>query len=188
MSSFNWFDVFLGFVLLGSVLGGLRAGFARVVIGLAATIIGMLAGFWFYRLAAEKLLPYLNHNAQMANLVGFLAIFAGVLILGGLLAALLSKVFSWIGLSWFNHALGGVAGFVRGVLVVTILVDVLVAFTPPPTPEFLGDSHLLPYTNEVSAWLIDAAPRELKDSFEQQMNALRQFWTPAHRGAQEQRI
>jgi uncharacterized membrane protein required for colicin V production len=42
---FNWFDVVLVLVLLWSALTGLRAGLARVVIGLLATIAGFIVGF-----------------------------------------------------------------------------------------------------------------------------------------------
>jgi membrane protein required for colicin V production len=186
MPTFNWFDIVLCFILLGSVIGGLRAGFARVVVGLVATIAGILAGFWFYRLIAVKLLPHLNGNVDLANLFGFLVIFLGVMIAGALLAAVLSRLFRWIGLSWFDHALGGVAGVVRGVLVVTVLVDVLVAFTPPPAPGFLNDSRVLPYTNQVCGWLIDVAPWELKHSFEKQMHTIEQFWTSGQKQTQQQ--
>src|SRR5947209_1608828 len=138
MPSFNWFDLVLCLILLASVISGLRAGFARVAIGLVATVTGIVAGFWFYGLISAKLLPHLNGDVHMANLLGFVIIFAGVMIAGALLAALLSQLFRWIGLSWFDHAMGGVAGVIRGVLVVTVLVDVLVAFTPPPPPGFLN--------------------------------------------------
>ncbi|HEX4769336.1 MAG TPA: CvpA family protein [Bryobacteraceae bacterium] len=186
MPAFNWFDVALCFILLGSVLGGLRAGFARVAVGLVATIVGIIAGFWFYGLVGAKLLPHLNGNVQLANLLGFFTIFVGVMIAGAILAALLSQLFRWIGLSWFDHALGGVAGIVRGVLVVTVLVDVLVAFTPPPPPGFLNDSRVLPYTNQFSGWLIDIAPWQLKQSFERQMHTIEQFSAPASKTAHDQ--
>lgn len=186
MHSFNWFDILLAFILLGSVVGGLRAGFARVIVGLVATIMGIVAGFWFYGIVAAKLLPYLNGNVNMANLLGFLIILFGVMILGSLLAALLSRLFQWIGLSWFNHALGGVAGILRGVLMVTVLVDVLVAFAPPPPPAFLNGSRVLPYINQASGWLIDIAPWELKQSFEREMHVIEQFWVPGAKPEHEQ--
>lgn len=176
---FNWFDIVLALILLWSAVAGLRAGFARVVIGLIATIVGLIVGFWFYRIPAAKLMPWVA-KPVVADVLGFLIIFLGVILVGALIAAVLSRLFRWIGLSWFNHLLGGVAGFMRGAIFIAAIVDVLVAYSPSPTPDFLAESRLLPYAGELSAWLADLAPHELKDSFDEQMQNLRQLWQHMH--------
>ncbi len=174
MVSFTWFDVVLVLIILWSAATGLRAGLAQVVVGLVATLFGFMAGFWCYGLVAAKLMPWVRTPA-MANILGFLIIFVGVLILGSLIAALLSRLFKWIGLSWFNHLLGGVAGFLRGVLIVAVLVDIVIAFSPSPMPEAFARSRVLPYAGAIATWLVDIAPRELKDSFTEQMQNLKRF-------------
>ncbi|MGC2659030.1 MAG: CvpA family protein [Bryobacteraceae bacterium] len=173
----NWFDIFLMLVIFVSFVSGLRSGFARVVVGLIATFFGLLAGFWFYRMLAPKLLPYLKTETA-ANMLSFLLIFIGVLLLGSLIAAILSKLFSWIGLSWFNHLMGGAVGVLRGALMAAALVAVVIAFSPKPPPSFLNDSQVAPRAKQVASWLADLAPRELKDAFNQQMEDLKQFWAP----------
>ncbi|MBV9157667.1 MAG: CvpA family protein [Acidobacteriaceae bacterium] len=171
----TWFDIVLALIIVWSALSGLRAGLARVIIGVIATILGFLAGFWCYRIVAAKLTPWVATPA-IADVLGFLIIFVGVMILGSLISALLSRLLKWIGLSWFNHFLGGVAGFLRGALIAAALVDIIVAFSPSPTPDFLLRSRVVPYAGEVSSWLAELAPQELKDAFSQQMQNLRQFW------------
>jgi membrane protein required for colicin V production len=170
----NWFDIVLAIVIVVSAIAGLRTGFARVVVGLAATIVGFLAGFWCYRMVAAKFEPWIATPA-LANILGFLIIFVGIAILGALIAAMLSRVLKWVGLSWFNHLLGGAAGFLRGVLVIAVLASVLVAFAPSPTPQYLQNSRVLPYANNLAAVLAELAPHQLKDSFLQQMQNLKQF-------------
>jgi hypothetical protein len=59
--------------------------------------------------------------------------------------------------------------------VVAILANILVAFAPSPTPAFLQNSAVLPYANRVAWLLANLAPQELKDSFDQQMENLKQF-------------
>jgi membrane protein required for colicin V production len=171
----NWLDIALVLVILWSALSGVRAGLARVVVGLVATLAGLMAGFWGYRLVAAKLLPWVK-TETLANILGFLLILSGALLLGALIASLLSRVFKWIGLSWFNHLLGGVAGLLRGALIISALLDVFVAFSPSPTPAVLERSQVLPYVSQLSGWLVDLAPRELKDAFTQQLQNLRQIW------------
>jgi membrane protein required for colicin V production len=173
----NWFDIALIVIMLWSALSGLRSGLARVVVGFIATVLGLICGFWFYRMLAAKLMPWVKVTT-VASILGFLLIFVAVLILGSLLSALLSRVFNWIGLSWFNRFLGGIAGVLRGALVIAALVDVLIAFSPSPTPAFLNNSRVLPYTLQISSWVVGLAPRELKDAFTEQMENLKQLWAP----------
>jgi membrane protein required for colicin V production len=183
--SFNWFDIVLALVILVSGIAGLRSGLARVIVCLAATLAGLVAGFWCYRLVAVKLEPFIS-STTAANIVGFFAIFVAVMSLGALIAALLSRMFQWIGLSWFNHFLGGVAGLLRGALFVVILANVLIAFSPSPTPLYMENSRVLPYASQIAAALVELAPRELKDSFTREWENLKQFWSepssPQHRG------
>ena len=177
MPPFNWFDIALVLIILWSALTGLRAGFARVVIGFVAAIVGLVAGFWFYRMVAERLIAWVK-TPTVANIFGFLIVFVGVLILGSLIGSLFSRFFRWAGLSWFNHMLGGVAGFFRGALIIAALADVFVAFAPSPVPDFLARSRVLPYVGEVAGWLADLAPHSLKDAFDQQMQNLKRQWAP----------
>jgi membrane protein required for colicin V production len=175
----NWFDILLAIIILTSVVSGIRAGFARVVIHLIATIAALLLGFWCYRMVGAELLPFLSTRA-LAEIAGFLIIFFAVSLVGALLAAALAKLFRWIGLSWFDHLLGGVAGFARGILVVAALAAILVAFVPSPAPPFLTTSRVLPYAAEVAAALAQMAPKDLKDSFLQQWEKLKQMWSKPH--------
>ncbi|MBV9267870.1 MAG: CvpA family protein [Acidobacteriaceae bacterium] len=176
MTPLNWFDIVIIAILVSSALSGLRSGLARVVVGLIATIVGFLAGFWSYGLVGFKLAPYV-HSTGAANFLGFLAVFCGTLLIGALVGAILSRLLRWVGLSWLNHAMGGLAGIVRGVLLIAIMVSALVAFTPSPPPDFLNNSRLLPYASQISTWLADAAPKDLKDAFDAQMKSIRRLWT-----------
>jgi membrane protein required for colicin V production len=175
LTSLNWLDIVLALIIVCSAIAGLRAGFTRVVIGLLALIVGLVMGFWFYRLVGDNLHPWIK-NPTAANAVGFFLIFFGVALLGSIVAALLSKVLRWVGLSWFNYLLGGVAGFARGALIVAVLANVLVAFAPSPVPDYLRNSRVLPYANGVASLLAEIAPRNLKDSFAHQMDSLKQIW------------
>lgn len=175
MSHITWVDVALILIILWSVATGVRAGFARVLIGFFATIVAFLVGFWSYGIAAAKLRPWVP-NETVADVLGFLIIFMGILLIGSLIAAILSRFFAWVGLSWFNRLLGGAAGFFRGIVLIAALVDILVAFAPSPTPQMLRNSVVVPYVSEVAGWLVSLAPHMLRDSFEQQMQNLKQYW------------
>ena len=171
----TWFDVCLLLIVIWSAAMGLRAGFARVVVGTIAVLVGSITGFWCYRLVGAKLLPLVK-TPTLADVLGFLLIFSAALVLGSAVAAILSRLFQWVGLSWFDHLLGGIAGLLRGALVTAALLDFVVAFAPSPMPEAIQGSQVVPYISRVSSILVDLAPRELRDAFTQQMLNLRQMW------------
>lgn len=187
MSSFNWFDVVLGMILASSIFAGLRSGLARVIVGLIATVIGFVAAFSFYKLVSVPLVQYVPSQV-IADTLGFFTILLGVLLLGAAIGAILSRLLKWVGLSWFNHALGGLAGAVRGVLLIAIMASALIAFAPSPSPVFLNQSRLLPYATPLAAYLSDVAPREVKDAFDAQMQSIKRTWklSPPQKAAASQ--
>ncbi|HJY05226.1 MAG TPA: CvpA family protein [Bryobacteraceae bacterium] len=171
----NWFDVALLVLIVASVLSGLRTGLARVVMHLVATIAGLVAGFWFYGIAADELMPWV-HDPVAARIAGFALIFIGVMIAGALAGWLIARLFRLIGLGWLDHLLGGAAGLLRGAVIVAAIVAVIVAFSPGTPPAFLAESQVAPYATRISSVLAQFAPRELRQGFEQQIEKLKRRW------------
>jgi membrane protein required for colicin V production len=173
--NFNWLDVLLGLILAVSVIGGLRKGIARTGIGFAAVIAGLLCGLWFYGTAGAFVHTFVSSRA-LANLLGFLAIFAIILVLGGLIGALLDKLLKFVHLSWLNRLLGGAFGAVRGILICTVVVFVLMAFSAKPPPRSVAHSRIAPYVMGAARVMAYAAPRDVQEGFHRSYEKLRQAW------------
>lgn len=160
----NWLDwMIIAFVGI-SVIGGFKEGFIRLGIGFVALIVGFIAATWFYGLAADPLLPWVK-TRMLANFIGFNLIFAGVLVTGSLLAALIARVFKLVGLSPIDRVLGAAFGFVRGSLVVIIATMCLMAFAPSALPGAVETSTLAPHVIRSSRVLTAMAPFDLKEGF-----------------------
>ncbi len=172
MTSFDWILVV---ILVSSTIAGLMAGFARVTIGLAAGIFGILFGLWFYRMPAAWFAEYFESKTA-SSVLGFMLVFVGVLIAGGLLSRLIAKLFKWAGLTWLDRLLGAVFGLVRGMIVVTGIVTIVTAFAPNPPPKWIAGSQIMPYTAGVSRVLAAVAPRELKEQFDINLERIRKIW------------
>jgi len=172
----SWIDLVLALVIASSVLTGFAAGFARVAVGFAALVVGMLCGFWFYGIVAAYVIDYVTSPA-IANLIGFFVILIGVLILGAIIGRILAKFFKWVGLSWLDRLLGGAFGIVRGFLIAAVIVTVLLAFSPSPPPPSVVSSRLLPYVINVSDVLAAVTPREIKDSFYATKDRVKAVWS-----------
>ena len=171
----NWVDLVLLLVIGFSVLAGFQNGFARAGIGFAATIVGLFAGFWCYGLVGVHVQDYVSSTA-MANLIGFLLIFFGVLLLGAVIGRLLATLFKWVGLSWFDRLLGAAFGAVRGLVIAAALVTVLVAFAPSPPPKSITDSKVMPYVISAANILAAATPHEIKDAFRDTQDKVKRIW------------
>ena len=172
----NWLDILLLILLAAFVLEGVRQGFVRVVIGLAATVLGLFLAAWFYGTAGSFLLPYLS-SPSLAHVAGFLLVFIGVQLAGALLGWALAAIFKWSGLSWLDRALGALMGALKTALVGIVLVMILTAFPIKPVPNSIASSQAAPYLIEASHILVYLCPRELRDGFTTTYQRIRKLWS-----------
>ncbi len=179
-------DLLVAIVIGSSVAAGFVAGFARVGIGFAATMLGVVFGFWFYGIPGGWVHRYLK-STTASDLIGFLLVFWMFLVAGALLAKLCSKVFKWTGLSWLDRLLGAAFGLVRGALIAVAIIAVLLAFTPKPMPNWMVQSQVLPYAMEASSAISALAPNAIKNAFRESMFELRRLWDDQVRKSREDR-
>jgi len=178
----NWLDFFLILILVISTVGGIAKGFARLVIGLLAAVAGFLCGLWFYGSVAGFLLPYVSHKG-IANFIGLLLIFLGVVLLGALVGKLLALLLKWAGLSWLNRVMGGVFGLLRGLVFAIALVLALMAFSPKPPPRSVVESRIAPYVIDAAHICANLAPREVRDGVVQSYEKVKEAWAELIRKA-----
>ncbi len=175
----NALDLGIVLILLLSVAAAARAGFSREVIGMAAVVLAIVCGTWFYASAGNFLLPYVS-SPQVAHFAGFLLVFLGILLLGAIAGRIVSRVLKTVGLSWLDRILGAMFGAVRGILICVVLVMALVAFSPGPLgagpPSSVVGSHLAPYVIGASKMIVSIAPHEMKDGFHSHYDQVRQSW------------
>jgi len=172
----NWLDAVLILILVVSVLTSYRKGFSREVIGLAATIAGLLLGSWFYGSAGAFLRPYVS-SPTVANFAGFFMVFFGVLILGAVLGFFIGKFLRVTGLSIFDHALGAGFGLVRGVLIAVALIMGIMAFSATGNaPDSVVHSRVAPYVAYAARVVSAIAPKELKDGFRHTYEEANSTW------------
>jgi len=175
----NWLDIVLMVLILISVFMSFSRGFSREAFGLAATILGLLLGTWFYGSAGDFLLPYVSSKG-VANFCGFLIVFFAVLLLGAIAGAVLAKVLKVAGLSWFDRLLGAGFGAMKGLLLGIALVMAMVAFTPGAKanapPRSIVQSRLAPYMIEAASVVAAIAPYELKEGFHRTYDQVKKIW------------
>ncbi len=171
----NLLDLVFGVILLISVFSGFRKGFARIGIGLAATILAFLLAALYYLEAGRPLREYTS-SVGVANFLGYLGIFTGVLMVGALLGQAATKFFKSVGLSWLNRALGGAVGFLRGLLIAIVILMAANAFLPGEPPSLVVRSTLAPYLLDSSKILSNLMPKEFKQEFLKNYDKAKKAW------------
>jgi membrane protein required for colicin V production len=175
----NWFDLLLALILAASVLTSFRKGLSREVIHLAAGILALLCGVWFYGTAAGFLAPYIS-SPSAARLAGFLAVFLGILVLGHLVSAIVGKFLRVTGLSFFDHVLGAGFGLARGALISIALVTGIMAFSPAGhAPDAVVHSRIAPYAVDGARVVASVAPHELREGFSKTYAEVKSAWGKA---------
>jgi membrane protein required for colicin V production len=156
-------------VLLNVVLAAIQ-GFFSEALTLAGLVVGYLVAAWQYRSLAEWFEKFFK-NPWLAEILGFLLIFFGILILFGIAARIARWVMKESGLSGLDRFLGGLLGLAKGGLMVAVILMGMTAFEP--TSTFLANSQLAPYFLVIGRAAIWLAPSELRARFDQGLELLR---------------
>ena len=175
----NWLDIVLLVVLAWSVVASFRKGLTREIIGLVSVVLGLILGVWFYGAAGSFVAPYVS-SRPVSNLIGFFAIFLGVILIGSLIGFILGKFLKVTGLSIVDHALGALFGLARGLLVAVVIVMAVMAFsTGDAPPSAVVRSRMAPYVLDASRILSSMAPYELKEGFRKRYQQVKAAWGKA---------
>jgi membrane protein required for colicin V production len=125
----NWLDVIMAIVLLGFAIRGLMKGFFRELFSLVGLFVGLWIALLKYVTLGDWLLTKLPLAEPLPYHVAFLTIFLGISIVAGLLGVLLHKVARVFLIGWLDAFVGLGFGFVKGVMITTILLF-LIGFLP----------------------------------------------------------
>jgi membrane protein required for colicin V production len=157
----NWTDgiilALLGLSLLIGLMRGLIAELLSLVVWIAAFWVASVFGPTVGELFRNTLsLPM----ARMA--LGYGICFFGILLLGALVRFATRRLLWSTGLTGIDRLLGLVFGFLRGVLVVTLMVF-LVGLTGLTRESWWQQSVLLPQFQGAAAWLGQNIPASVAD-------------------------
>ncbi|MDI9336603.1 MAG: CvpA family protein [Gammaproteobacteria bacterium] len=117
----NPIDILLFIPILFFALIGAWRGFLREAFSMLGWLVGGSLGFAYYPATAQWI-PENLVSKGVGNILAFVVILMAMLILAHFLAHIADKVFSWIGLGFFNQLLGLVFGAFKGLIIISLLV------------------------------------------------------------------
>ncbi len=159
----HWVDIVV-FVVIGfSVVIGLFRGLVKEAISLATWILGVWVSLSFSSSFA-KMLPFQVGDQTVQTLIAFVIIFLVILVVGGVINYLIGQLVDKTGLSGTDRTMGLVFGFLRGGLIVAIMV-LLATLTNMPNEDWWQQSLTLPYFHEMAVGLKVLLPDSLAQHF-----------------------
>lgn len=170
----NPFDVFIIIVLGYSIVRGLFRGLVKEV----SSIIGVLGGFYaaysYYPMVA-KLLSGLISEQSYLNILSFLIIFCGILIVISILGVVIKYLLNVAFLGWIDRVCGVGFGLIKGVLIVTVLFIILTTFLSKGAP-LIKKSILAPHVIWISEKMVGLVSEEMKKDFFGKLDEFKKAW------------
>ena len=114
-------DIIFGAILLFFIINGYRKGLIDEIARLTSLVIGCFIAKTYYIV----LIPYIEEyfiNQNLIQIIAFLIIFFISVILINILCSLIQKLFEIAYLGWLNRLLGALLGFIKGIIVITIII------------------------------------------------------------------
>lgn len=130
-------------VLLSALLSFTR-GFFREALSLVIWLVAVFISFTFYPNMAVVLEGYIA-SPSLRQIAAIASLFVICLLMGGLFVFLMGQLIKFTGLTAFDRLLGVVFGFLRGIVIVVVLLMVLRNALPVYEEVWWQSSSLVPH-------------------------------------------
>jgi membrane protein required for colicin V production len=160
---FNNIDYVILAVILVSTLISLLRGFFKELISLGVWVVGLFIAIKYFRDVSTIFAPYIKNEPLLA-VVSFATILILILIFGMLLNFCLSLLIEKTGLSGTDRILGMAFGFLRGVLLVGVVL-LMVSTTSFVEDHWWKQSILIPHFHGLIEWLRALLPDKITGLF-----------------------
>ena len=177
MGQISQFDIIFAVIILLSTAFAFCKGMSREIIGIGVIILGFALAVIYHNAPAAKLVHF-GLSEILADLLGFLGIFLGCVLLGTIIALIVDRFLKAVKLKMVDRILGAIFGFIRGWIFSTIVVLALTAF--PAQNNFTARSLLVPYLLGSAGLLIYITPEDMKEKFEERSKQLINYWNKTY--------
>ena len=170
----NPFDVFIILIMGYSIVRGLFRGLVKEV----SSIIGVLGGFYaaysYYPMMA-KLLSGVIDDQSYLNILSFLIIFCGLLLIISILGVVIKYLLNVAFLGWVDRICGLGFGLIKGVLIVTVIFIILTTFLSKGAP-IIKKSILAPHVIWISEKMVGLVSDDMKKDFFTKLDEFKKAW------------
>lgn len=155
----NILDIILIVGIAFSVLVGFLRGFIREILSILCWLIAFWVAYTFLSFGESLFEQHLPEGIR--TIAGFIVIFIITLLIVSIVSAILYRLFSATGITGTDRTLGGLFGFLRAVLIVSVILA-LVGATTLPRSDWWQQSALIRYFVPISDMIIDILPPSVR--------------------------
>jgi membrane protein required for colicin V production len=170
----NAFDVVIISILAYGLIRGIFRGLVRELSSIIGVMGGFYAAYTYYPHMSRLLSAWITNQAYL-NIISYLLIFAVVIAVVGILAAVIKYLLNIAYLGWVDRISGALFGLLKGALITCVLFIVLTAFLPKGAP-FVRNSALAPYISNTSEIMAKVLSKDMKVNFITKIKDLKKAW------------
>lgn len=170
----SFLDLILLVLAAAAFVVGFWKGLLRIVIGLASLVAAFIVASRLADVGAGWF-AWAGWSGEVRHLLGYVLLFVGVLIAGGVLAWLARGLAKAAQLGCVDRVAGASLALLAAILGTSFLVLPLVAWSPAGA-EALSRSKLAPYLAAVADLAARVVPDELETRYREGVETLRKRW------------
>ena len=170
----NILDILIAVIVGFCLVRGIFRGIIKELTSIVGVFVGFFVAYNYYPIVAHVLSRFIVNKSHL-NIVSFFLVFTVLFFAVGLVGLILKHVFKAVAIVWADRILGGTFGLVMAILIVSVLLVPLTTFLPQKSP-IIKDSFLAPYVIIISEKMVAFVPKDMKEEFGDNINALREAW------------
>lgn len=156
-------DLIILSIIVISVVISLMRGFVKEALSLAGWLVSLWVAMTFSSGMAELFGSSIK-DPTLRLLAAFISLFILSLMVGAIVNFFATQLVQRVGLTGVDRTIGGVFGFLRGILLVTIIV-MLLGLTTLPTEKWWDESFFMFRFEAIATWLKDLLPSDIARYF-----------------------
>jgi len=121
----NWIDLIIVVLLILSVVSGFTNGFVKEVVSLIGLILGIWGAIRFSSYTAGKLYDWFDMTGSYVGIIAFLVTFCAIVVIIHFVGIIADKIVDAVSMGFLNRILGMIFGFIRSVLIMSVIFVVL---------------------------------------------------------------
>ncbi len=170
----NKLDIIFIVIISVTLIRGFLRGIVKELIGIGGIIAAFLVATNYYPLM-EPYLAKVISNSQLITIVSYSCLFVATLLVIFFIGSVIRELLKNLSLGWLDSLGGGLFGFIKGVLICSMLL-LLLTFAVSPRSNLLAQSKLSPYVTRITQKIIYFIPKSLKNEFKNKTKEMEERW------------
>ena len=137
---YNYLDIIIGGILIYGLIRGLMKGLIVEIASLLAIVIGIWGAIHFSGVVGDFLGHKFDWDEKYLSLIAFSLTFVALVIAVSMIGKALTSIASVIALGWLNRLLGGIFGFAKSILILSIILTIVIQINSKV--EFIKESTI----------------------------------------------